>query len=178
MASLYKRASPSQVRILRIVEGAVKNAADAHPELDIRPHHRRSIAKRAAGTLTAQWPEVLAQASRPGSETGAPVSLITGRRRASDFDMAFARRALRLAKHPPFRALISEIARPIRGLKETGQSERAQALIDVLKVIHYLLLARLSGQPFPAEHGLGVRAISEQGNPATDEPPHYQSEGG
>lgn len=60
MASLYKRATPSQAYILRAVEGAVKNAQDAHPEIQISQRHRRSIAKRAAGTLTAQWPEVLA----------------------------------------------------------------------------------------------------------------------
>src|SRR5260370_35193289 len=62
MAPLYKRASPAQRRILRVVEGAVLNAADAHG----RPRDRyiaRSIAKRAAGTLTASWPEVLAARS-------------------------------------------------------------------------------------------------------------------
>src|SRR5258708_36230971 len=44
---------------MRAVEGAVLNVADAHG----RPRDRyiaRSIAKRAAGTLTASWPEVLA----------------------------------------------------------------------------------------------------------------------
>ncbi len=53
MASLYKRANDRQQRVLRIVEGAVKNAADHHPEFDYSPHLARSIAKRAAGTLTA-----------------------------------------------------------------------------------------------------------------------------
>lgn len=60
MSSLYNRASPAQGRVLRIVEGAIKNAADAHSEIKVSPRLRRSIAKRAAGTLTAQWPDVLA----------------------------------------------------------------------------------------------------------------------
>lgn len=60
MASLYKRATPAQARMLRIVAGAVMNAAHAHPEVIIPESFARSVAKRAAGTLTAQWPEVLA----------------------------------------------------------------------------------------------------------------------
>ena len=55
MASLYKRANAQQRRILRIVEGAVKNAADHHPEFTcFSPQLARSIAKRAAGTLSAE----------------------------------------------------------------------------------------------------------------------------
>ena len=60
MTSLYNRATPSQKRILRIVEGAVKNAIDAHPGWNVPHNFARSVAKRAAGTLTAQWPDVLA----------------------------------------------------------------------------------------------------------------------
>jgi hypothetical protein len=60
MASLYKRANMRQERILRVVAGAVKNALDAHPKAKIDRKFARSVAKRAAGTLTAQWPEVLA----------------------------------------------------------------------------------------------------------------------
>jgi hypothetical protein len=38
MASLYKRATPSQARIIRAIEGAIKNAGDAHPETDQSAH--------------------------------------------------------------------------------------------------------------------------------------------
>lgn len=51
MTSLYKRATPSQHRILRAVEGAVKNVADAHG-LEFSPRHARSIAKRTASTIS------------------------------------------------------------------------------------------------------------------------------
>lgn len=64
MASLYSRATPQQARILRMIEGAIVNAAHAHPEIRISPRHRRSIAKRATGTLSSQWPEVLAATRR------------------------------------------------------------------------------------------------------------------
>ena len=64
MVTLSKRATPSQTKILRIVEGAVHNATDAH-KMDRNEFMARSIAKRAAGTLTAQWPEVLAANTRP-----------------------------------------------------------------------------------------------------------------
>ena len=59
MASLYARATPSQRRVLRIVEGAIKNACDAHPHQHVDRKFARSIAKRAAGTISAQWPELL-----------------------------------------------------------------------------------------------------------------------
>jgi hypothetical protein len=72
MVSLYKRATPSQVRILWAVEGAVLNTADCHSELGAilkpNPGLARSIAKRAAGTLTAQWPDVLAVRSAPSDK--------------------------------------------------------------------------------------------------------------
>ena len=57
MSSLYVRANPMQARVLRIVDGAIRNAAHHHPEIIVSPQHRRSIAKRAAGTLTAAWPD-------------------------------------------------------------------------------------------------------------------------
>lgn len=59
MATLWKRATPSQRVALRIVAGAVMNAAHAHGT-NITKSFARSVAKRAIGTLTAQWPDVLA----------------------------------------------------------------------------------------------------------------------
>lgn len=142
MSSLYKRATPSQAMVLRIVEGAVKNATDAHPELKISPRHRRSIAKRAAGTLTAQWPDVLA-ASRALSDSRASGHGTTGRGRVAHHAKPLGRGGTHFLKASPLgrfpvREFIREISRPIRGLKEAGQTERAEALIDVLRLIHRL----------------------------------------
>ena len=56
MSTLAKRANPAQVRLMRIVAGAVKNVADCHPDWRFRPEFARSIAKRAVGTISAAWP--------------------------------------------------------------------------------------------------------------------------
>ena len=45
---------------MQAVRGAVVNAADAHPTWKIDRRFVHSVAKRAAGTLTAEWPDVLA----------------------------------------------------------------------------------------------------------------------
>ena len=68
MTTFAARASPSQARILRIVEGAVLNTADAH-RIPRDKRLARSIAKRAAGTLTSQWTSASAADARP-SESG------------------------------------------------------------------------------------------------------------
>jgi hypothetical protein len=61
MTTLWKRATPSQYRMLRAIAGAVMNAAHAH-QVNVPENFARSVAKRATGTLTAQWQEVLAAA--------------------------------------------------------------------------------------------------------------------
>jgi hypothetical protein len=146
VTSLYRRATPAQALVLRMIEGAVKNAADAHPEMNLAPQHRRSIAKRAAGTLTAQWPEVLARASLPASENegcrrhdgrasggGSDLTRSPG---SSQVERAIRRRVLSSLKRPPFRRLIREISRQITPLRVAGQTERAEALVEVMKLIH------------------------------------------
>ena len=62
MSSLYKRANPIQKQMLRIIEGAVKNAHDAHPDIKDINLFARSVAKRAVGTLSAQMQRELAEA--------------------------------------------------------------------------------------------------------------------
>ena len=135
MVSLYKRATPSQARILRIVEGAVRNAAHGHPEIDVPETFARSVAKRACGTLTSQWGEVLAarSASSDGAlETvrgsGARVGLNTVRATRRGAVQAGPRRS-------PLVGLWADIQRLIREPKRLGNEERVKALVDVLKMI-------------------------------------------
>lgn len=52
MATLYKRATKEQQQMLRIVAGAVRNAAHAHG-IVLEKNFARSVAKRAVGTLSA-----------------------------------------------------------------------------------------------------------------------------
>lgn len=60
MTTLSKRATPRQAMVLRMIEGACRNAAHAHPGQILDDRLARSIAKRAAGTLTSAWGAVLA----------------------------------------------------------------------------------------------------------------------
>ena len=71
MASLYKRASPREALMLRIISGAVLNTADAHPgKYNIDAKFARGAAKRAVGTLSASWADLLAAESRrPSGES-------------------------------------------------------------------------------------------------------------
>ena len=61
MSTLYKRATKNQMRLLKAVSGAVLNEADAHGR--VRDERQaRSIAKRAVGTISAMWPDLLVAA--------------------------------------------------------------------------------------------------------------------
>lgn len=137
MTSLYKRATPSQARILRAVEGAVKNVSDHHPDFKYNPRLARSIAKRAAGTLTAQWPDVLAAVTRPSDRTDADSSS-SARRPAPQLDQAMA---IRGASHPsrrsPFPELWSALVKLVGAAKKNGDKVRADALIDALRIIAF-----------------------------------------
>ena len=56
-----------------MIEGAVHNTAVAHPDWQFHPRAARSVAKRAAGTISAAWPGLLAvSASKPSDMGGGP----------------------------------------------------------------------------------------------------------
>lgn len=65
MSTLSKRATPLQLKLLKIIEGAVVNAHHAHPTGEINDltlrRFARSVAKRAVGTLSAQLADKLAE---------------------------------------------------------------------------------------------------------------------
>ena len=65
MSTLSKRATPLQLKMLKIIEGAVVNAHHAHPTGEINDltlrRFARSVAKRAVGTLSAQLADRLAE---------------------------------------------------------------------------------------------------------------------
>lgn len=145
MTSLYNRANHQQRRILRIVEGAVKNAADAHAEINFTPQMARSIAKRAAGTLTAQWPEVLA-AKMPSDKVGvlSPKAwppamgsdLPKGPSRGSQYGKGQPRGVRRASNpHTPLRFLWNRFSLEVGYAKHMGNTERAKAFIEVLRAI-------------------------------------------
>lgn len=154
MSSLYKRASARQQKILRIVEGAVKNTADHHPEFEFSPRLARSIAKRAAGTLTAAWPDVLAapvrappdkpcqdryaiQAGPSGSqfvtvlknEQGNKVSLPAPRGGVTTLH----------GPTPPLRKTIRDLSLKVAVFKGQGRLLEAEGMIEALRIISHHL---------------------------------------
>lgn len=152
MTTLYKRATPSQAMILRIVEGAIKNTCDAHG-IEFDPKFARSVAKRAAGTLSEQIPAVLA--AKPSEKVGAaqiskaarahPVAPIqpadeserTKTHRGStcrEPQNGAVKSTLVIA---PFRPLIKALSKDLWNLKHENP-ERYQAFVDVLKLISQL----------------------------------------
>lgn len=147
MATLYKRATPQQQQVLRIVEGAVKNALHAHPEGTRRPNFARSVAKRAVGTLSAQkWTGMLAANSLP-SEKAVWDDLVNPGGQALP-KLALAPSAMRPVQRPmraggggrspvkrsPLVRLWRNLASELWRLK-TANPERAAAYVDVLKKI-------------------------------------------
>jgi hypothetical protein len=52
MATLYKRASPQQKKLIRCIEGAIRDAMNCHSEIVLSEKNIRSITKRAVGTLS------------------------------------------------------------------------------------------------------------------------------
>jgi hypothetical protein len=146
MASLYKRASERQRRILRMVEGAVKNAADHHPDMTYSPRMARSIAKRAAGTISAAWPGLLAVEAIPVSKASGQVvpaghlgsQFVTAHGMGEPDTLASGPSRGRAQVSKPGRTLDSiwaKVAVLAGQAKRAGQTERAAALVEVLKII-------------------------------------------
>lgn len=142
MATLYNRATPPQALVLRMIAGAVKNTADAHPEYQIDARFCRSVAKRAAGTLTGQWPAVLAARAMPSNQG---VSQVTTGHRASEPCMEHITGASQATKghrrgaisngRSPLRSLWKTLSWKIGEAKRAGETQRAEALIEIIKVV-------------------------------------------
>lgn len=135
MSTLYKRATPSQVRVLRIIEGAVRNASHAHPDKQISDEMVRSIAKRAAGTLTAGWPDVLAARtlSRRSPRTSGEISY--RRPQGAQTTKRFGRGASHLIRRSPLQKIWKALSYEIGMAKRAGNSDRMCALVYVIRVI-------------------------------------------
>lgn len=149
MASLYKRATPSQARILRIVEGAIRDAQHIHADIVVSERHCRSIAKRAAGTLSSQWGDVLAEtrAANRGRPERTP-GQVNNRRPGSEGQAVFptegtatpdqrrARRGrLRLQRRSPLSKIAKALGDQIGHAQRAGQDEDAKALITAVRII-------------------------------------------
>jgi hypothetical protein len=157
MTTLYKRANPTQKRILKIIEGSVLNTHDAHNmKRDMKL--ARSIAKRAAGTISAQWPELLAVNSRL-SEKGTISSYkcracerreylkrkescrertIVSLGDVTLLDGKAQRGSSHLVRRSPLLILWHRLKMNLWHLKKEGNLSKAEAYIDLLRMIDKL----------------------------------------
>lgn len=131
MSSLYRRASGPQSRMLKIISGAVMNAAHAHRMASIDERFARSASKRAVGTISAQWRELLAT---PQASSRADVRDCNRvHNEAKHIKPRGGRRAG--GADPRISRVIREVSRLIRPARDAGHQERAAALVEVMKII-------------------------------------------
>lgn len=141
--------TPKQDRIFRAVRGAVKNAAHGHPTWKLNDIIAHSIAKRATGTLTAiYWPDVLAAkpsdmaegrtSPKPacGTLSGGRTQPCSARSRAGAERGTSLRKGVMASKRrSPLRLLHGNVSAMVGPAKSAGQTERVEALIEVLRLI-------------------------------------------
>jgi hypothetical protein len=126
-----------------MIEGACRNARDAHPGRLLDDRMARGIAKRATGTIASQWSDLLAAPdlarSRDGLGKFVNPSISKGAQGASANARAVTRTRLRGASQVTWRAPLRQLHRAIgaamRPALKDGNTERAEALRDVLRLI-------------------------------------------
>lgn len=134
MATLWNRATPPQYRMLRAIAGAVRNTAHAH-QLEMPKNFARSVAKRATGTLTAQWPDVLA-AKANRRQNGERDRLVSRCPECShDFKGHSKGGRLRLLRRSPIRSLWKRFSANMWKVKREGTPEQYAAHVRVLKLL-------------------------------------------
>lgn len=131
------RISQAHEKIFRAVEGAVYNTACGHPKWKLTSEMARSIAKRATGTLTANWPDVLAAHAKPSDPANDPT--LGGHwppRRHGRHNGGRKKRVRRpTTMHPHFRSLWKKLGIMAGKAKREGKTEREEALVEVLRLI-------------------------------------------
>lgn len=133
MASLWNRATPPQYRMLRAIAGAVLNTCDHH-NMPRDSYFARGVAKRAVGTLTAQWPDVLA-ATANRRQTGSRDRLVSHDPRGSQLLKGLSEGGrLRLLRRSPIRAAWKMFAAGMWQIKH-GPPEVYAAHVRILKLL-------------------------------------------
>lgn len=132
--------APSQQRIFRAVFGAVKNTADGHPDWPLDKTIALSIAKRATGTLTALYGSDVLAASLPSDQCGS----LRRSRPSPRWSSGTARRTKGAPLPKPVKVggrrsqlklLHNAVGFMAGEAKRAGNGARAEALIDVLRLI-------------------------------------------
>lgn len=151
MATLWNRATPSQYRMLRAIAGAVRNAAHAH-QVEVPKSFARSVAKRATGTLTAQWPDVLAATANRRQDGSRATSTTRGPRGDHSICGRSEGDRLVLLRRSPIRTLWKRFAAGMWKVKHEGTPEQYTAHVRILKLLdeaqrEYDALAGVVGGP-------------------------------
>ena len=111
---------------MKAVGGAIKNAADAHPDWRIDRRFIYSASKRAAGTLTAEWPEVLAARLARRQERNPRRSVIRGPRRGD---------VSGLQRRSPLKTVWKMLAAEAGKAKQAGDVDRLAEIVGALRLI-------------------------------------------
>lgn len=139
MATLWKRATPSQFMMLRMVKGAVLCTQDHHGM--VRDERlASSIAKRAVGYLTSQRTAVLTADSSP-RQKGLRESVQTRRPRASDVDGEGSKGDRHSSsRRSPLRDTWKLISASMISVKKSGDIAEFEARVRLLKLLNQVQL--------------------------------------
>jgi hypothetical protein len=131
MSSLWLRANGPQMRMLKIISGAVLNTAHHHPGEPVDRKFARGVAKRATGTISSQWGELLAAPTPSGAKRISCSSLRNGAQ------LLKPRGGRTILQSDPrlFRDIIREISVLIGPARASGDIARTEALIECLRII-------------------------------------------
>jgi hypothetical protein len=126
MTTLYKRANGLQMRMLRIVSGAVLNAAHAHPEVVVDKRFARSVSKRAVGTLSAQFADVLATSGTAASDNVR--GQVVTPRRSSPTPVHRRWGEAHFIEPRPFSSFCQRLGQKISPMRASGDVEGVEAI--------------------------------------------------
>lgn len=142
MATFAKRATPRQTKVLHIIHGAVRNAAHAHPDWNMPERFANSVAKRAAGTLVAAWPSVLATPHvvarssdllrEQGKSPSATAAILLPPARS---EPTASGGAAHLRSRAPIRQLHGRLGVMAGDAKRGGDYRRHEVLVEILRLI-------------------------------------------
>ena len=135
----------SHSQVVRIIAGACDNAAHAHPDWYIDPRLYRSIAKRAAGTLLAAMPDVLAA---PGASSLSSADTISHALPGGCSDPLGIGASNRLSARTYWRPVFKTI-RQMFWFEKRRNPTCAKAIGDVLSILDSQGVRFAHGKPEP-----------------------------
>ena len=120
--------TPAKAKVGTIIGGAIDNALHAHPNFKMDMDLKESIIKRAVGTLTSQWPDVLAISK------ATVVTIVKKRKKPNNKKRR--QHELREMSKPPYHYVLTVLlGYMIEEAKKEGKMEKVEAFIEVVKLL-------------------------------------------